>query len=506
MRYPTGLMDLMEVPQRFIFNPKEGIDNPALIISDDTESAMQPRLCVMKRDQGEGFGFYLHMGRKCSGLAPGHRVGRVEPWSPADRSGLREGDHILEVNKEFVVTKDYMQVVRQIQTSGLQLCLMVLGESEYRTALTEGLDFRVMTRMHHGGSCCRPRLCHIVRDPLNGLGISIIQSEVGKNRYHVNVLPEGPAKKAGVCDGDSLLWLNGAMVSELTHSALAKMVKKCGSQLTVLVIDGECEKCFCHRKLPILPTMAKSHNLTHMPRTLHLTQGPQGFGFLLRQEKLLTGLIAHVLREVDPGSPAEAAGMEDGDIVLAVNGMPVEDAEHEAIVSRIRQSGQTVTLTVISLCGRDFYSKLGLCPLLFYDKDLPLIEEKCSLCSLSHREWSCDVEQTTLSSPRLCVLNKEDSSTFGFNLGSVQNEPGTFIVSEESCGARAGLWQGDVVLEVNGRNVEKNYIEEVVRLIRTSGTSLQLLVMERARYEELRHRATEICHKSQVSPTNALFM
>ncbi len=68
--------------------------------------------------------------------------------------------------------------------------------------------------------------------------------------------------------------------------------------------------------------------------------------------------IAHVLREIDPCSPAETAGMEDGELVLAVNGEQVEDAEHEGIVSEIRQSGQQVTLTTISIPGRDYYTQV----------------------------------------------------------------------------------------------------------------------------------------------------
>ncbi|XP_041733286.2 Na(+)/H(+) exchange regulatory cofactor NHE-RF3 [Coregonus clupeaformis] len=503
----------MEFP-RFTFNPKEGIDNPALCISDDPEPDLSPvpRLCQIKCKEGQSLGFNLRMERSCRGYV----VRQVDPWSPAELSGLKDGDRVLEVNEDFVDNMEFPRVVQRIQACGLQLFLLVLSGEEYKEALAQGLDLQALTRAYRGESCSRPRLCHITRDPVLGLGISIIPIEGQKGRYMLSTVSEGPAERAGVRSGDRLVWINGARVSTLTHSAISKMVKKCSVYVTVLVIDRESEASYIRRKLPILPIMAGSHNLPHRPTTMHLVQGTDGYGFLLRQERLSSGgRIAHLLREVDVGSPAEEAGMQDGDLLLAVNGQPSESMEHEDIVRKVRKSGKRVSLTTISIHGRDFYTQLGLSPLLFHEDSLLEAEgmRKTESPCAEIQDGLRKNEHGSLPCPRLCVLQREESG-FGFNLGCVQHEPGTFIgqVVVKGSGHRAGLWEGDVVVEVNGQNVENEYFEDVVMLIKKSETSLKLLVVERSGYERLKQSGLPITpgvilHSTQVlEKTNDAFL
>ncbi|XP_069022610.1 Na(+)/H(+) exchange regulatory cofactor NHE-RF3-like, partial [Embiotoca jacksoni] len=354
----------MEFP-RFIFNPKEGIDNPALVISDDPEpdASVVPRLCHLKRLEGQSFGFNLRTEPAGWGL----EVGDVEPWSPAELSGLRDGDRVLEVNEGYVDDVFFHKVVRRIQSCGLHLFLLVLRREEYNQAVSMGLDLQMLARASKGERWSRPRLCHISRHPEYGLGMTVLSVAGQKGQYTVSTVADGPADKAGVCTGDKLVWINGATASTLPHSTLNRTVKKSGNSVTVLVVDGDSESWYLRRKMPILPVVAESCNFPHTAKTMHLEKGNDGFGFLLRQEKLAgTQRIVHVLREVDVGSPAEGAGMEDGDLLLAVNEEPVESLEHEDIVKRIRQSGDTVVLTSMSLPGRNFYRELGISPLLFH--------------------------------------------------------------------------------------------------------------------------------------------
>jgi len=72
-----------------------------------------------------------------------------------------------------------------------------------------------------------------------------------------------------------------------------------------------------------------------------------------------------------------------------------------------------------------------------------------------------------------------------------------------SAGQRAGLCEWDVVVEVNGQNVEEEYFDEVVRLIKEGGTTLRLLVVEGIGYEKLRNtRQTSGLKTSQTLSSN----
>uniref|UniRef100_A0A8C7HE18 PDZ domain containing 3a n=1 Tax=Oncorhynchus kisutch TaxID=8019 RepID=A0A8C7HE18_ONCKI len=358
---------------RFTFNPKEGINNPALVISENPGK----------------FWLHLCMERSCQGYV----VRQVDPWSPAELSGLKDGDCVLEVNEDSMRTSP--QGVNQMR-----------------------------------------------------LIVSVCISPGQKGRYMLSTVSECPAERAGVRSGDRLVWINGAMVSTLTHSAISKMVKKCSVHVTVLVINRESEASYIRRKLPILPIMAGSHNLPHRPQTMHLVQGSDGYGFLLRQGRLSSG-GRNGENDVDVGSPAEEAGMQDGDLLLAVNWHPSESMARENIVRKVRKSGKRVT-------------------------SLPIAPQKPWPLQSKGNHYFKVSEQVT--SPI------ETLFSFSFVLQVVV----------KGLGHRAGLWEGDVVVEVNGQNMENEYLEDVVTLIKRSATSLKLLVAERSEYERLKQSGLPI--------------
>lgn len=68
-------------------------------------------------------------------------------------------------------------------------------------------------------------------------------------------------------------------------------------------------------------------------------------------------------------------------------------------------------------------------------------------------------------------------------------------------GERAGLREGDVIVEVNGQNVEHEHFEEVITLIKKGGTSLMLLVVDKDGFEKLRTSGVAITSDVRVNST-----
>uniref|UniRef100_A0A8C4TGI1 PDZ domain containing 3a n=1 Tax=Erpetoichthys calabaricus TaxID=27687 RepID=A0A8C4TGI1_ERPCA len=152
------------------------------------------------------------------------------------------------------------------------------------------------------------------------------------------VEPWSLAERSGLQDGDRVLEINGVFVDHLEHNKvsescflLAPPIGVC-CYVTLIAQQSHDKKCKGYKR-----------------------KGPHPVNFSLP----VCVSAAHFLQEVDQESPAEHAGMCDGDLLLAVNGDPVEGVDHEDIVAKIRASGSQVTLTVIDCKGSDFYAQVS---------------------------------------------------------------------------------------------------------------------------------------------------
>lgn len=62
---------------------------------------------------------------------------------------------------------------------------------------------------------------------------------------------------------------------------------------------------------------------------------------------LCVGRVGQVIKDIESGSPAEAAGLRNNDLVVAVNGESVEALDHDSVVEMIKKGGEQTTLLVV---------------------------------------------------------------------------------------------------------------------------------------------------------------
>ena len=90
---------------------------------------------------------------------------------------------------------------------------------------------------------------------------------------------------------------------------------------------------------------------------IHTWPDFQGFGFNLHAEK---GKPGQFIGKVDPDSPAEAAGLRQGDRIVEINDVSVLDENHAQVVTRIKAIPNTVRMLVIEPDGERYYKEKGI--------------------------------------------------------------------------------------------------------------------------------------------------
>ncbi|XP_065706729.1 Na(+)/H(+) exchange regulatory cofactor NHE-RF2 [Patagioenas fasciata] len=239
------------------------------------------------------------------------------------------------------------------------------------------------------------------------------------------------------------------------------------------------------------------------PRLCRMLKGESGYGFHLHGEK---GKNGQFIRKVEPGSPAEAAGLRAGDRVVEVNGHNVEQETHHQVVQRIKAVESETRLLVVDKETDEYLCSLrltcteemvhggillnsGLSPAKSVGSDngevwKPQLDLSGDGLPRHTHSFSSHGSRKDLNGqkelcPRLCHLKKGPNG-YGFNLHSEKSRPGQFIrsVDPDSPASRAGLRPQDRLVEVNGINVEGLRHSEVVSHIKSQENEARLLVVD----------------------------
>lgn len=112
--------------------------------SDRAARPPNARLChVIKNDNFEGYGFNLHADKGKQ------YIGKVDEGSPAEVAGLRQGDHILEVNGVSILEENHKQVVQRIKARPAETELLVVHPDDEVTNNSNELTGNGHQADHH---------------------------------------------------------------------------------------------------------------------------------------------------------------------------------------------------------------------------------------------------------------------------------------------------------------------------------------------------------------------
>ncbi|XP_040438861.1 Na(+)/H(+) exchange regulatory cofactor NHE-RF3 [Falco naumanni] len=206
------------------------------------------------------------------------------------------------------------------------------------------------------------------------------------------------------------------------------------------------------------------------PRECKVTKKPQKtYGFYLRIEKDTAG---HLIRNVEKNSPAEKAGLKDGDRVLRVNGVFVDKEEHAQVVEIVKNSGNSVVLLVLDDVSYHKAEKEGV--------NLEELGQKVSTGQQQEQQSPLPTANGAIAAvpqPRLCYLVREEKG-YGFSLKSTGGQKGLFIVdlAPQGAAAKAGVQNNDRLIEINGKNVENDTHKEAVEKVRKSENHVMFLL------------------------------
>ncbi|XP_078486597.1 uncharacterized protein LOC100179724 isoform X1 [Ciona intestinalis] len=450
------------------------------------KSEVKPRYCRLLKRPMEEFGLYV--------VIDNSRIGQVIRWvdcgGAADRAGLRIGDRIVEVNGQNVEYEPHQRLISAIGLSKNAAHLIVVDE-DYDRAYKRN----------------KPRLCRIFKDSdVFGFGIEYIAENDG--HYITDVEPNGPAERAGLKVGDRAIQINGVNIDRRSHDDVLSRLRSCEGQVVLLVIDHKSAKHYKRISefkqtgmddidydaisIPDEPvfipkdseselfrtpavSMADSISMTETksyasirsdaslkndqrkglmragePRKCTIRKNDnEEHGFFLAIDRDRNGQI---IRRVVKGGPADRAGLCDGDRILIVNNEPVETLDHEEVVSRIRECGNVITLTVIDERSDNF---------------------------------------TVKPRPYLYRVMK-DKGGYGFYLW--YDDKGHFVqeITTGSPADKAGLCSGDRLVEINGINIENETHEDVFYRIKACVNVVTMLALDTKTYVYCKKNGIEI--------------
>uniref|UniRef100_A0A3Q3FIY3 NHERF family PDZ scaffold protein 2 n=2 Tax=Labrus bergylta TaxID=56723 RepID=A0A3Q3FIY3_9LABR len=292
---------------------------------EEMASERKPRLCIIAKAEG-GFGFHLHGEKGKSGQF----IRKVEPGSPAEASGLRAGDRVVAVNGVNVEKETHHQVVQRIKALENETRLLVVDNETHESLRSL-------------------RLTATEEMAVLGVGSPSSSSSSSSPSHPPSSVPSTPSKKRENGSVSKQPVVASNQVQKPTRRSPSKAAKK-----DALVQAEALSQSQLHPQ-----SRPKVDPSELAPRLCHLARTEMGYGFNLHSDRSRPG---QYIRSLDPGSPADHAGLRPQDRLVEVNGVNIEGMRHAEVVAFIKKGGDETWLLVVDPDTDDHFKRRGVVP------------------------------------------------------------------------------------------------------------------------------------------------